>query len=140
MEDDRRKKVKQKKGFEYKRSISGDMETANLASLKQEPMDDDVGGTGSKKAKIARRNKQKHNETERKRREHLAQLFEDMKKELQEEQEAEGGEPVEMENRNAVLEQALIYMRRLKVKASSNNTRPQKSERVDDIPGLRTMV
>jgi len=110
--------------------------TANLASLKQEPMDDEIGGTG-KKAKIARRNKQKHNETERKRREHLAQLFEDMKKELQEEQEAEGGEPVEMENRNAVLEQALIYMRRLKV---CNDTRPQKNERVDDVPGLRTMV
>eukprot|EP01102_Stenamoeba_stenopodia_P000993 TRINITY_DN108_c0_g1_i1.p1 TRINITY_DN108_c0_g1~~TRINITY_DN108_c0_g1_i1.p1 ORF type:complete len:936 (+),score=203.87 TRINITY_DN108_c0_g1_i1:197-3004(+) len=117
------------------------MEPATLASLKQEPMDDDGVGAGSKKAKIARRNKQKHNETERKRREHLAQLFEDMKKELQEEQEAEGGEPVEMENRNAVLEQALIYMRRLKVKASSTSSnRPQKSERVDDIPGLRTMV
>lgn len=108
-----------------------------LVSLKTEPQEDDLGG--SKKTKITRRNKQKHNETERKRREHLTQLFEDMKKELREEQEAEGEEPAEMENRNAVLEQALLCLRRLKVKASAS-ARPSHQDKFDEIPGLRSLV
>eukprot|EP01103_Thecamoeba_quadrilineata_P016551 TRINITY_DN555_c1_g6_i1.p1 TRINITY_DN555_c1_g6~~TRINITY_DN555_c1_g6_i1.p1 ORF type:complete len:276 (+),score=93.22 TRINITY_DN555_c1_g6_i1:104-931(+) len=79
--------------------------------------------------KVARRNKQKHNETERKRREHLAQLFEDIRMELH----TLGQDNLDLENRNAVLENALMHMRRLKLHQGPPDCQKE-------IPGLNNVI